>query len=145
MKIHIYNIYIANKIVYRSAADSLSRSREITILKKGWKTFKLKYLWNLWTNRTQQRKAQRKCLRACVHACVRAYVRACASVCVCICACVRVCVRVYVCVCLCVSVYVRARVCMCVCVCVFFFLSPAIIFPRGTTVRYYFTGEALAG
>ena len=34
MKIHIHNIYITHKIVYKSAADSSSRSREITILKK---------------------------------------------------------------------------------------------------------------
>ena len=31
MKIHIYNIYITYKIVYKSAADSSNRSREITI------------------------------------------------------------------------------------------------------------------
>ena len=34
MKIHINNIYITHKIVYKSAADSSSRSREIYDLKK---------------------------------------------------------------------------------------------------------------
>ena len=34
MKIHIHNIYITYKIVYKSAADSSNRSREITIFKK---------------------------------------------------------------------------------------------------------------
>ena len=29
MKIHIHNIYITHKIVYKSGADSSSRSREI--------------------------------------------------------------------------------------------------------------------
>ena len=37
MKIHIHNIYITNKIVYKPAADSSSRSREIPIKKKGYK------------------------------------------------------------------------------------------------------------
>ena len=31
MKIHIHNIYITHKIVYKSAADSSSRSQEIMI------------------------------------------------------------------------------------------------------------------
>ena len=34
MKIHIHNIYITNKIGYKPAADSSSRSQEITIEKK---------------------------------------------------------------------------------------------------------------
>ena len=34
MKIHIHNVYIAYNIVYKSGADSSSRSREITIWKK---------------------------------------------------------------------------------------------------------------
>ena len=59
MKIHIDNIYITLKIVYESAADSSSRSREITIIKKGYKNFNLKYLVNLWTNRLAQRTQPR--------------------------------------------------------------------------------------
>ena len=39
MKIHINNIYTTHKIVYKSAADSLSRSQDVTILKKGEKKF----------------------------------------------------------------------------------------------------------
>ena len=34
MKIHIHNIYITNKIVYKPAADSSRRSRENPIKKK---------------------------------------------------------------------------------------------------------------
>ena len=37
MKIHMHNINITQKIVYTSAADSSSRSQEITILRKGLK------------------------------------------------------------------------------------------------------------
>ena len=59
MKIYIHNIYITNKIVYKPAADSSSRSREITIEKKGYKNFNLKYLWNLWTNHFAQRSRPR--------------------------------------------------------------------------------------
>ena len=39
MKIHIHNIYITHKIVYKSAADSSSCSPEITIFKKVKKIF----------------------------------------------------------------------------------------------------------
>ena len=60
MKMQIHNIYITYKIVYKPGADSSSRSREIAIWKKkSLKKFNLKYLWNLWTNRSAQKTQPR--------------------------------------------------------------------------------------
>ena len=39
IKIHVHNIYITYKIVYKSGADSSSRFREITIWKNKFKKF----------------------------------------------------------------------------------------------------------
>ena len=50
IKIHVHNIYITYKIVYKSGADSPSRFQEITI----WKN-KFKNLKNSWTNHFAQR------------------------------------------------------------------------------------------
>ena len=39
IKIHVHNIYITYKIVYKSGTDSSSRFREITIWKNKFKKF----------------------------------------------------------------------------------------------------------
>ena len=44
IKIHVHNIYITYKIVYKSGADSSSRFQEITIWKNKLKNFNVKYL-----------------------------------------------------------------------------------------------------
>ena len=58
MKILIHNIYITNKIVYKPAAfiELFLRNYD---LRKGYKHFHLKYLWNLWTNHSAQRTRPR--------------------------------------------------------------------------------------